>query len=57
MHELYKKATLVKMNRRGRLQVKRSGVKVPSVQDLVYVETSPNYCVQNETLGVGGKDE
>jgi len=54
LKERYAEATLVKMNRRGRLQVKRSGDKIPSVHDLVYVENSPNYCIHNETLGVPG---
>lgn len=55
LKERYGTATLVKMNRRGRLQVKRSGDKIPSVHDLVYAESSPNYCVQNETMGVPGE--
>ncbi|XP_021947720.1 protein Wnt-5a [Folsomia candida] len=50
----YEKATQVKLNRRGRLQVKKNGVPVPSVVDLVYTDLSPNYCFQNETLGIYG---
>lgn len=54
LKEQYEKSTQVKLNRRGRLQVKKSGVPVPSVVDLVYTDPSPNYCVQNETLAIYG---
>ncbi|ODN04037.1 Protein Wnt-5b, partial [Orchesella cincta] len=54
LKDQYVSATQVKLNKRGRLQVRRSGVRVPSVFDLVFTEQSPNYCVQNETLGIFG---
>ncbi|CAL8126480.1 unnamed protein product [Orchesella dallaii] len=57
LKDRYVSATQVKLNKRGRLQVRRSGVRVPSVFDLVFMEQSPNYCVQNETLGIFGNNK
>ncbi|CAG7785381.1 unnamed protein product, partial [Allacma fusca] len=54
LKERYARATLVKLNKRGRLQVKRSADPVPTVYDLVYVESSPNYCYRNATAGIFG---
>ncbi len=34
--------------------MKKSGVPVPAVVDLVYTDSSPNYCVKQESLGIYG---
>lgn len=40
----YDEATQVKLNKRGRLQVKDPRYKVPTALDLVYLEESPDWC-------------
>ena len=52
LKEKYDEATEVRINRRGKLQVKSRSKrqspsyagKVPTADDLVFVETSPDYC-------------
>lgn len=40
----YDEAIQVKLNKRGRLQVKDPRYKVPTALDLVYLEESPDWC-------------
>lgn len=47
----YDGATEVKMNRRGRLSIKDPRYSLPTANDLVYLDDSPNYCFANTTLG------
>lgn len=51
LKEKYDSATEVKLNRRGKLQVRHRKFNVPTLEDLVYLHESPDYCVYNETLG------
>lgn len=50
LREQYEQATQVKMNKRGRLQVKDSRYKVPTALDLVYLDESPDWCRANKQL-------
>ncbi|XP_045519135.1 protein Wnt-5b-like isoform X1 [Pieris brassicae] len=54
LHEKYEGATEVKVSRRGKLRVGNPNYSLPTPQDLVYLEESPNYCIKNETLGSFG---
>ena len=47
----YDGATEVKVNRRGRLSMRDPRFSVPTANDLVYLDDSPNYCLPNSTLG------
>lgn len=55
LREKYDEATQVKMNKRGRLQVKDQRYKVPTALDLVYLEESPDWCRSNRQLQWPGK--
>jgi hypothetical protein len=55
LREQYEQATQVKMNKRGRLQVKDSRYKVPTALDLVYLDESPDWCRANKQLQWAGK--
>lgn len=57
MREQYEQSTQVKMNKRGRLQVKDSRYKVPTALDLVYLDESPDWCRANKQLGWAGMCE
>ncbi|CRK90869.1 CLUMA_CG004559, isoform A [Clunio marinus] len=50
LREQYEQATQVKMNKRGRLQVKDPRYKVPTAVDLVYLDESPDWCRVNKQL-------
>lgn len=50
LREKYEQATQVKMNKRGRLQVRDSRFKVPTALDLVYLDESPDWCRVNKQL-------
>ncbi|XP_030383347.1 protein Wnt-5 [Scaptodrosophila lebanonensis] len=50
LREKYEEATEVKLNKRGRLQVKDSQFKVPTAHDLVYLDESPDWCRNNRQL-------
>lgn len=39
------------MNRRGKLQLRDSRFRLPTANDLVYMEESPNYCIHNPAVG------
>ncbi|KAF3428682.1 hypothetical protein E2986_02436 [Frieseomelitta varia] len=47
----YDGATEVRVNRRGRLSMRDPRFSLPTANDLVYLDESPNYCLPNETLG------
>ncbi|XP_051860554.1 protein Wnt-5 [Drosophila albomicans] len=50
LREKYEEATEVKLNKRGRLQVKNSQFKVPTAHDLIYLDESPDWCRTNRLL-------
>ncbi|XP_063897127.1 protein Wnt-5b [Helicoverpa armigera] len=54
LKDKYEGATEVKVSRRGKLRLSNPHYTLPTAQDLVYLEESPNYCVKNETLGSHG---
>ncbi|RXG55842.1 Protein Wnt-5b [Armadillidium vulgare] len=47
----YDGATEVRINRRGKLQVRHPQFNVPTAEDLVYMAPSPDYCRRNRTVG------
>ncbi|XP_017773550.1 PREDICTED: protein Wnt-5b-like isoform X2 [Nicrophorus vespilloides] len=51
IREKYDGATEVRVNKRGRLQLGDPRYRVPTANDLVYLEDSPNYCVADPTIG------
>ncbi|XP_077294010.1 protein Wnt-5b-like [Arctopsyche grandis] len=51
LRDKYDGATEVKVSKRGKLQIKDPRYSLPTAQDLVYLEESPNYCVKNLTVG------
>ncbi|KAG7169098.1 Wnt-5b-like 2, partial [Homarus americanus] len=51
LKDKYDGATEVKINRRGKLQVKHPQFNVPTGEDLVYLHESPDYCNRNTTVG------
>lgn len=46
----------MRVNRRGRLQLKDPRFRLPTPNDLVYTDDSPNYCVKNDTIGILGTE-
>lgn len=55
MREKYEESTVVKLNKRGRLQVKDPQYKVPTAHDLVYLDESPDWCRNSRQLQWPGK--
>lgn len=55
LREKYDEATQVKLNKRGRLQVKDPRYKVPTPTDLVYLDESPDWCRSSRQLQWPGK--
>jgi hypothetical protein len=51
----YDGATEVRINRRGRLQIRDPRFNKPTANDLVYIDDSPNYCIRNVSVGSLGK--
>ncbi|KAL1513967.1 hypothetical protein ABEB36_003301 [Hypothenemus hampei] len=51
LRDKYDGATEVRVNRRGRLQLKDPQIQIPTAYDLVYLEDSPDYCVRNDVTG------
>ncbi|XP_026675924.1 protein Wnt-7c-like [Diaphorina citri] len=51
LRDKYDSATEVRISKRGKLQVKNPRFSRPTVNDLVYIDESPNYCVRNPSLG------
>ncbi|XP_065580865.1 protein Wnt-5b-like [Artemia franciscana] len=54
LKDKYDGGTEVKVNRRGRLQVKNPSYAVPTANELVFIDESPDYCIQNTTIGSQG---
>ncbi|CAD7077424.1 unnamed protein product [Hermetia illucens] len=54
LREKYDAATEVKLNRRGRLQVKDLRYKIPTAHDLVFMDESPDWCRSNRQLNWPG---
>ncbi|KAH8367830.1 hypothetical protein KR084_003296 [Drosophila pseudotakahashii] len=50
LREKYEGATKVKINKRGRLQIKDLQFKVPTAHDLIYLDESPDWCRNSHTL-------
>ncbi|XP_035783163.1 protein Wnt-5-like isoform X1 [Anopheles albimanus] len=50
LREKYDEATQVKVNKRGRLQVKDPRYRIPSALDLIYLDESPDWCRVNRQL-------
>lgn len=57
LREKYDEATQVKLNKRGRLQVKDTRYKVPTAFDLVYLDDSPDWCRNNRQLQWPGEKQ
>jgi wingless-type MMTV integration site family protein 5 len=55
MKDKYDGVTEVRVNKRGRLQVKNAQYNLPTANDLVYLDESPDYCLRNKTIGSFGK--
>lgn len=56
MKDKYDGATEVRVNKRGRLQVKNAQYNLPTANDLVYLDESPDYCLRNKTIGSFGRE-
>ncbi|CAG0880916.1 unnamed protein product [Cyprideis torosa] len=54
LKQKYDGSTRVKINRRGRLQVRKRRHVVPTAEDLIYLQPSPDYCNRNESLRLPG---
>ncbi|XP_065341058.1 protein Wnt-5a-like isoform X1 [Cloeon dipterum] len=54
LKDKYDGATEVRVNKRGRLQIKDPRFNMPTANDLLYLSESPNYCVKNLALGSMG---
>ncbi|XP_065200658.1 protein Wnt-5b-like [Planococcus citri] len=55
----YDEAIRVKVNKKGRLQIKDSSSRKPTVTDLLYIHQSPNYCKKNisfDSLGTENRE-
>ena len=55
LQKKYKTAAKVKVTRKGRLRVRRGSTRVPTANDLVYFERSPDYCTRNDSIGSTGR--
>ncbi|RZC41517.1 Wnt-5b, partial [Asbolus verrucosus] len=51
LRDKYDGATEVRINRRGRLQLRDTRFRLPTANDLVYMEDSPNYCIRDDRVG------
>ncbi|XP_032822448.1 protein Wnt-5b-like [Petromyzon marinus] len=51
LKEKYDSASAVRLGRRGNLEPASRKFSPPSVDNLVHVDASPDYCVRNETTG------
>ncbi|XP_023215183.1 protein Wnt-5b-like [Centruroides vittatus] len=54
LKDKYDGATEVKINRRGKLQIRNPRFNLPTAEDLVYMDESPDYCITNLTTGSHG---
>ena len=55
LEDKYGGATRVKTTRSGRLRVRRKVSNIPTANDLVFLQRSPNYCHVNDTIGSLGR--
>ncbi|GAA6080676.1 protein Wnt-5b, partial [Tachysurus ichikawai] len=51
LKEKYDSATAMRINRRGKLEQVNQRFNVPTTEDLVYIDPSPDYCLRNESTG------
>merc|ERR1719412_55598 len=51
LQEKYNAATRVRSTRSGRLKVHRRNLRIPTANDLVFINNSPDYCHSNHTIG------
>ncbi|XP_014257425.1 protein Wnt-5a-like isoform X2 [Cimex lectularius] len=51
IRDKYDGATEVKVNVRGKLQIKDPRFDLPTANDLIFLDESPNYCVPNASAG------
>ncbi|XP_068452757.1 protein Wnt-5a [Clinocottus analis] len=51
LKEKYDSSTSMKLNSRGKLVQKHSNFNAPTSHDLVYIESSPDYCLKNQSTG------
>ncbi|KAG8201598.1 hypothetical protein JTE90_012673 [Oedothorax gibbosus] len=56
LKDKYDGATEVKINHRGKLQIRNPRYNLPTAEDLVYIDESPDYCVPNELTGSWGTE-
>ncbi|GAB6029241.1 Protein Wnt-5b [Chamberlinius hualienensis] len=51
LKDKYDGATEVRINKRGKLQLANPRFNVPTAEDLVYMDESPDYCTRNLSVG------
>ncbi|KAB0803860.1 hypothetical protein PPYR_00830 [Photinus pyralis] len=51
IRDKYDGATEVRVTKHGRLKLRNSKFRLPTANDLVYLEESPNYCLRNVSIG------
>ena len=54
LKQKYDQAAAVRLARRRRLEPVNQRFSPPTKMDLVYLETSPDYCMRNDTTGAAG---
>uniref|UniRef100_A0ACB8FMA3 Protein Wnt-5b n=1 Tax=Sphaerodactylus townsendi TaxID=933632 RepID=A0ACB8FMA3_9SAUR len=51
LKEKYDSAAAMRISRKGKLELVNNRFNSPTQEDLVYVDSSPDYCLRNETTG------
>ncbi|XP_042366981.1 protein Wnt-5b [Plectropomus leopardus] len=51
LKEKYDSAAAMRIGRKGKLELVDKRFNTPTAEDLVYIDTSPDYCLRNETTG------
>ncbi|NXR40636.1 WNT5B protein, partial [Zosterops hypoxanthus] len=51
LKEKYDSAAAMRISRKGKLELVNNRFNMPTQEDLVYVDPSPDYCLPNETTG------
>uniref|UniRef100_A0A8C0USC9 Protein Wnt n=3 Tax=Telluraves TaxID=3073808 RepID=A0A8C0USC9_CYACU len=51
LKEKYDSAAAMRISRKGKLELVNNRFNMPTQEDLVYVDPSPDYCLRNETTG------
>ena len=54
LKDKYDGATEVKINKRGKLQIKNPKYNKPTADDLIYMDESPDYCIGSDQTGSFG---